>query len=98
MATEAEIAWAAGLFEGEGCISYIRPWGREPDIQVALVMTDEDVVRRFDEIVDRGHVYDPYHPPSAGPRRKPFWRWAAIGDPAHDVVDLLGPWLSPRRR
>jgi hypothetical protein len=71
VATEAEIAWAAGLFEG---------------------------VRRFDAIVDRGRVYGPYLPPSAGDRRKPFWRWAAYGDAAEDVVLLLGSWLSPRRR
>lgn len=60
-------------------------------------MTDEDVLRRFDEIVDRGKVYGPYLPPSSGDRRKPFWRWVAIGDAGHDVLDLIGPWLCLRR-
>jgi hypothetical protein len=67
------------------------------DLQLALVMTDEDVVRRFDQIVDRGTVYGPYLPFSSGDRRTPFWRWAALGDVAHDVLDLLGPWLMSRR-
>ena len=97
MASAEEIAWAAGLFEGEGAISHIERRRGTLELQVALVMTDEDVVRRFDEIVDRGKVYGPYLPPSHGDRRKPFWRWAAVGDPGHDVLDLLGAWLSPRR-
>jgi hypothetical protein len=96
VASPEEIAWAAGLFEGEGAISHIERRG-SLDLQVALVMTDEDVVRRFDEIVDRGKVYGPYLPISHGDRRKPFWRWMALGDPGHDVLDLLGAWLSPRR-
>jgi hypothetical protein len=79
MASAEEIAWAAGLFEGEGCISYIRPWGREPDIQAALAMTDEDVVRRFDEIVDRGRVYGPYHPPFHRPAEEAFLAMGRTG-------------------
>jgi hypothetical protein len=86
VASRDEIAWAAGLFEGEGCISTTTY-----RLQVALVMTDEDMVRRFDAIVERGKVYGPYHPPSHGPRRKQFWRWAAYEDAAHDVIDLLMP-------
>jgi hypothetical protein len=96
VATETEIAWAAGLFEGEGSITYI-PRGLHPDLQVAINMTDEDVVRRFEAVVDRGRVYGPYHPPSHGDRRKPFWRWMATGDAGHDVLDALDLWLSPRR-
>ena len=97
MPSAEEIAWAAGLFEGEGCITHFPRNSRSFDLQVALVMTDEDVVRRFDEIVGRGKVYGPYHSPSYGDRHKPFWRWTAKGDAGHDVLDLLGAWLSPRR-
>jgi hypothetical protein len=98
VATAEEIAWAAGLFEGEGCISHLQRGGGFFDVQVAVVMTDEEVVRRFDTIVNRGRVYGPYHPPSSGARRKPFWRWVAQGDVAQDVLELLGPWLMSRRR
>jgi hypothetical protein len=97
VASREEIAWAAGLFEGEGCISHIER-GEGFDLQIAVVMTDEDVVRRFDQVVDRGRVYGPYLPPSHGPRRKQFWRWVALGDSAHDVLDMLLPWLMERRR
>lgn len=50
-----EIAWAAGLFEGEGCMT------RSGSQKVMrLVSTDEDTVRRFWEIVAVGKVYGPY--------------------------------------
>jgi hypothetical protein len=31
-------------------------------------------------------------------RRKPRWIWISKEDAAHDVLDLLAPWLSARRR
>jgi hypothetical protein len=86
-----------GLFEGEGTISHISRRRETLDLLVALGMTDEDVVRRFDEIVGRGKVYGPYLPLSHGDRRKPFWHWVALGDAGHDVLDLIGAWLGARR-
>jgi hypothetical protein len=91
------LAWAAGIFEGEGSITRIRR-GDGFDLQISINLTDFDVLARFDEIVARGWLYGPYHPASHGPRRKRYWRWAAYGDAAHDVLDLLGPWLLSRRR
>jgi hypothetical protein len=93
VASAEEIAWAAGLFEGEGAISRHGRSGKF-DLRVSLNMTDEDVVRRFDAIVDRGKIYGPY---SSYRGHKPVWNWVALGDAGHDVVDLIGPWLSPRR-
>ncbi len=93
MATTEEIAWAAGLFDGEGSIT-----NSDRDIQLLLKNTDLELVHRFDQVVGRGHVYGPYtHRPNDGYPRKPYWMWVAQGDAAHDVVDLLGPWLSQRR-
>jgi len=40
------LAFAAGLFEGEGCISTIRSKTRGPQIDMTLRMTDRDVVDR----------------------------------------------------
>lgn len=50
-----EIAWAAGLFEGEGCITVSN--GRPV---MRLNSTDADTPRRFCEIVGAGKVYGPY--------------------------------------
>lgn len=48
--SDLDIAWAAGLFEGEGCIT-ISYNGKYPEIGIQLVMTDIDVVNRFAQIV-----------------------------------------------
>jgi hypothetical protein len=57
------------------------------------------VVSRFDQIVERGHVYGPYTSGyTDGFTRKPRWLWLSKGDAAHDVLDLFAPWLSARRR
>jgi hypothetical protein len=32
-----------------------------------------------------------------GHRRKPFWAWTAREEEAFDLLQMLGPWLSPRR-
>ena len=93
MASPEEIAWAAGLFDGEGSIT-----NNDRDLQILLKNTDVELVERFDAIVDRGKVYGPYtNRMRDGYIRKPYWTWVALGDAAHDVLDLLGPWLSQRR-
>lgn len=59
MSVEVDMAWAAGLFEGEGCINYSpvvgSPWGQRRR-RLNLEMTDGDVVRRFASIVGAGNV------------------------------------------
>jgi len=58
------IAWAAGLFEGEGCITK-RSGGYD---QLRLSMTDFDVVRKFGSIVGveqyyNKKIYETHHKP-----------------------------------
>jgi len=66
---ETEIAWAAGLFEGEGSITQ-----SGGILHLRLKMTDESVVRRFEEAVRYGEVYGPYdYQYSDRIIRKPFW-------------------------
>lgn len=89
---DAEWAWAAGLFEGEGCISIV---GRR--VQLSLNMTDEDVVRRLHCVVGVGAVYGPLQPRMA--HYKPQWRWtvSSRADVAL-VLSMFWPWLGDRRK
>jgi hypothetical protein len=88
-----EVAWAAGLFEGEGSITMS---GRYVHLQ--LSSTDEDVVWRFCEIVRAGRVYGPYTQDCTdGYRRKPFWMWVCTGLDARPVFRMMMPWLGSRR-
>jgi hypothetical protein len=88
------IAWAAGFFEGEGTIT--RSSGR---LVVRLNNTDPEPVNRFAAILAFGTVYGPYqYEGRDGYKRKPFWVWLAEEYEALEVLELLWPWLSDKRR
>jgi len=92
MDDQQRIAWAAGLFEGEGSISS----SRERQVRLRLWMTDEDVVRRFCEIVGVGHVKGPYGPYDRG--TKQLWAWDLIKKAdVKKVLEMFQPWLGARR-
>ena len=61
-----DIAWATGLFEGEGCITASGGTAAARTPELHLDMTDEDVVRRL-AIVLGGNVTGPYHKGSNKP-------------------------------
>lgn len=93
--SDRDDAWAAGLFEGEGCFTWRNqsPTRRYPS--AAMKLTDEDVIRRFARIVGVGRV--------TGPRiregRKPIWEWRAFGAAAMSTLDeVIGSFLGERRR
>jgi hypothetical protein len=95
VATDEEIAWAAGLFEGEGSITVS---SGTPRLQMKL--SDAPVLVRFAEVVSVGKIYGPY-----GPYRRsfptslqklPFWMWVCEREAAQ-VVAAFAPWLGRRR-
>ncbi len=88
----ARLAWAAGLFEGEGSLQIFR----KKYVRAQLAMTDKDMVERFADIVQVGTVYGPYQYRT---NHKPFWTWMcqdALGVVA--VIDSFMPWFGERRR
>jgi hypothetical protein len=92
-----DIAWAAGLFEGEGCF-YVALDRRKKVTRATLRMTDKDVVERFARIVGVGCISA--NPQKQGePSQKPIWTWST--NKQSDVlrfVDLVEPYLGSRRR
>lgn len=93
-----KIAWAAGVFEGEGCISRHsanngRPITDRPAWSLTVSMTDLDVLQRLYKAVRAGRINGPY----AGVN-KPKWQWAA-GSRADisKVLKLFLPFLCKRR-
>jgi hypothetical protein len=66
-----DLAWAAGLFEGEGYVEH-RPNGCGRTTRgLGLAMTDLDVVERFQKVVGVGAVRGPY----TNRRNKPLYVW-----------------------
>jgi hypothetical protein len=91
-----QLAWAAGLFEGEGCFNTHQrrmKWS----VQARLAMTDKDVIRRFAAIMGLGQVHGPRHT-KGQPDWKPVFEWYVQAAPdVLKVIDLLSPWLGARR-
>ena len=92
-----DIAWAAGLFEGEGCFTRKRNGGRLV-VAAALSMTDEETVRRFHQVLGFGTVYSLDPPSWRDGKRKPQWRWQTGREyEFRALVELLDPYLGERR-
>lgn len=97
MATKAEVAWAAGLFEGEGCftISHDRKQ-KTQQCRVKLNSTDEDVVRKFFAVMQVGSVVR-VRPTQR--HHKVQWQWSASRlEDVIRVYRLLESHLGNRRR
>ena len=81
------IEWAAGLFEGEGCM-----YGRV----LRLKMSDLDVVENFQEVVGCGTINQEHWKPHAHYKTLFYWqvgsRKAVI-----KVLTMLLPYLGLRR-
>ena len=88
-----ELIWAAGLFEGEGCIT--RAGGYSWAMK--LRMTDEDVVRKFYDIIKLGYVGGPYK--KLNPDHKDYWEWqTAKANEVYALCAAFWPFMGQRRQ
>ena len=97
MATKSEeIAWAAGLFEGEGWFSLD---AGQPIM--GMQMSDYEVLERFASVVKLGKIY--YRKPRVYSyerinARKEQWAWRlSKKDDILHLIKLFRPWLGSRR-
>jgi hypothetical protein len=89
--TPAEIAWTAGIYEGEGTITLSK--GRWVVIKVA--MTDREPVERLHRMWGGNFGT---HRRAQGDRRKHVYRWELAGiDACDEFITAIEEWLSPRR-
>ena len=92
-----ELAWAAGLFDGEGTVGSYKC--NSSRIKVAMV--DEESIRRFHRAVGGvGTVSGPYIRPSqAGGKWRPLYSYVASNFEAMQfVVAVLWHWLGIEKR
>lgn len=94
-----DMAWAAGLFEGEGNIQLTADKRREGVWLrwLGLGMTDEDVVRRFRDVVGAGSIY--FRPrPAKHPNWKDCWYWqTAQWLEIERILEAFMPYFGERR-
>lgn len=94
--SEAEIAWFAGLFEGEGCI-YIDDKGK---VRLTVRMTDLDIIERVNAMFPCSKIQvvnaPPRDPGGAVPKTAYAWNINKRTE-VRDILKLILPWLGERR-
>ena len=83
---ECLLAWAAGLFEGEG---YIRS---SHGLSVAIEMTDKDVLQTFKDNFGGSLITQ-----KVRENYKPTWKWALHGKEGYSFLKEILPFLHQRR-
>jgi hypothetical protein len=90
--TEAQWAWLAGLFEGEGSFDFNHKNG----VRVCIWMADRDVLEAVDRLVPSPRGIKLRQ--RSGPNWRPIYVWLLSSKkPVTDFLDGIGPWLGCRR-
>lgn len=85
------LAWAAGIYEGEGCVSLSRKSLKYPYSTLSVTVAQKDpyilgLLRHY----FGGHI--------SGNKRKPILYWRIHGARALGFLFTIFSWLSPRRK
>src|SRR5215510_6894671 len=90
-----EIAWLAGLLEGEGCF-HVNFSQKNPYIFVEMQMTDEDVVYKAQEVSGIGNVT---HISRKTAGWNDCWRWSiSTQKDAAALMMTIYPLMGQRRQ
>lgn len=93
-----DLAWAAGLFEGEGCVSRYITTKRSREYKywhVRLGLTDPDVLRRFRDVIGFGRIYRQKTQKGC----KPAEQWTCyVQNEVYAVLAALYQFMGERRR
>lgn len=95
LAPEAQVVWAAGLFEGEGTIAIAVRRGHGPDtyrLVCSVTNTDRQVIDYFHE---RWHGW--LAPMRDRPGRQPAWHWIVAGPTAEAFLNEVAPYFVTDR-
>lgn len=91
MSREVDVAWAAGLVEGEGCFTK----HSKKHLYFLMDMCDLDVLEKFQKIFPQVSLRGPYY---SKKNHKPRYRVDSFGTKAEDLVKELFPFLCSRRQ
>jgi|ERR1700729_2474300 len=91
-----DIAWLAGLFEGEGCIYF----EKKGSVSITIKMTDRDIIERVHKMVPCKKI-STVHPKPAQPhykQPKPQYGWNhRHEDDVRPFLEAILPYLGERR-
>ncbi len=107
-----KLAWAAGLFDGEGSTGTYQQSVKEKlksgetkkydyqSVQMGIAQTDTRVLKRFQEAIGVGVICGPYSEGRDGnPKRKGCYAWKVSGvERVRKTLELIWPWLGEVKR
>lgn len=103
--TTEELAWAAGFFDGEGCVFLTKPTDRSNlRIRLSISQVDRECLDRFrSAILGLGRVNGPYavkgRPSTKIFSKQPQHRYSLDGfEKVQAAVTLLWSWLGSAKR
>lgn len=93
--TEVQTGWLAGIIEGEGTIEFVT----KNSIRIAVVMTDQDVLERLQQVTGVGTVTEAREPSKcANSGRKQQYRWrVGAKEDVEPILRSILPWMGERR-
>ncbi len=98
MSRDSDLGWAAGIIDGEGCISLYKSSGtaagRTYVLRVMVGNTSLLMLKRLREILGVGNIVVSR---KAIGKYRPQWAWQASSKQAEAVLRLLEPYLVNKR-
>jgi len=92
---EKDIAWAAGIIEGEGCFRFYKIKNRKNSYScgITVIMSDKDVLEKLRDILKTGTLR-----PKNIYVNKPLWNWSVQNHKGtFDTLLRIMPYLGERR-
>lgn len=97
MRTDVDLAWLAGLIEGEGTLTTQVERGNVR-WHLRVAMTDQDVIAHVHAIAGVGHMREQRAPSHTARGAKPVWVWDVTRrDDLFEIVTALRPYMHTRR-
>lgn len=83
-----DVAWAAGFFDGEGCISIRKTGGRGYGLLIQVTQVNKDPIQKFANLFGGSICLQE----SRG-SHKPLWRWCQACRRASESIRYMLPFL-----
>lgn len=90
-----DIAWVAGVLEGEGCFKMQTSGGYKGSICIATQMSDKDTIQKLSAIMG-GTLWGPHGP--YGVSKLQTWQTAVFGSKAAAWMMTIFPFMGIRRQ
>jgi len=95
-ANVTDIAWAAGILDGEGCIRIKRNNLKKKTIhyglEVSVKMVDKATIERLKELFPDCSIYT-----ERSSRGYLFYRWCVFGETASEILEEMLPYLVTKK-